>query len=77
MKRMTDLINGKTPEAIKAALCICTHGGCAKYNCAYEADGDCSGSVMSDALELIDRLEMQVKRRDELLRIMGVSLGEE
>lgn len=56
---MGDLINGRRPEEIKNALCVCTNGGCAKYRCAYEEDGDCSGSVMRDALELIKHLEAQ------------------
>lgn len=56
---MGDLINGRRPEEIRNALCVCTNGGCTKYKCAYEEDGDCSGSVMRDALELIKRLESE------------------
>lgn len=56
---MSELINGRTPEAIKGALYVCTNGGCNRYNCAYECDGDCSGSVMREALALIKHLEAQ------------------
>lgn len=56
---MTELINGKRQEQVRNALCICTNGGCTKYKCAYEEDGDCSGSVMRDALALIKHLEAE------------------
>lgn len=56
---MSELINGKRMEQIRNALCVCTNGGCSKYKCAYEEDGDCSGSVMRDALELIKHLESE------------------
>lgn len=55
----------KTPEEIKNALYNCTHGGCYKHECAYEDDGDCSGSVMKDALAYIEQLEEQI----QLMRI--------
>ena len=74
---MSEMINGKRPEQVKAALCICTGGGCSRYTCAYEADGDCSGSVMRDALELVKRLEARVAKQDELLAALGVSIPEE
>lgn len=58
---MDNLINGKTPEQIKEALCICTSkSACALYRCPYEPYiewATCHEHVMLDALELIKRLE--------------------
>lgn len=73
---MEQLINGKTPEQIRAALILCTSvdGGCGKYECAYKHDGDCSGSVMKDALALIEDFEARLIRREELLQVMGVKV---
>lgn len=73
---MEQLINGKTPEQIRAALILCTsmNGGCAKYECAYKHDGGCSGSVMRDALALIEDFEARLIRRDDLLKTMGVKV---
>lgn len=50
----------KTPEEIKEALRTCTSTGCGEAYCAYEHDGDCSGSVMRDSLALIEQLEDQI-----------------
>ena len=57
-----ELINGKTPEQIKEALCICTSkSACALYRCPYmeyiESD-NCKDHLMRDALELIKQLEV-------------------
>jgi len=69
-------INGKTPEQIRAGLIICTNerGGCGKYKCPYEEDGDCSGSLVRDALTLIERYEAHLVRQDNLLKALGVSI---
>lgn len=54
----TDKINGKTPEKIKEALCICTSkSACAFYLCPYIEAENCKDHLMRDALELIKRLE--------------------
>lgn len=53
----------KKPEEIKEALRICGASiGCGEAYCAYEHDGDCSGSVMRDSLSLIEQLEAQIPR---------------
>ena len=57
---MGDLINGRTPEEIKAALCVCTSAeACNLYGCYYSADNDCRTSLMHDCLALIQHLEAQ------------------
>ena len=57
---MNELINGKTPEQIKEALCVCTsEEACNLYGCYYSADNNCRDSLMRDALELIKRLEAE------------------
>ena len=55
---MVDLINGRAPEEIKAALCVCTsEGACNLYGCYYSADNNCRDRLMRDALAYIERLE--------------------
>ena len=57
---MSELINGRTPEEIKAALCVCTSAeACNLYGCYYSADNDCRTTLMRDALALIERLESE------------------
>ena len=69
-------INGKTQEQIRAGLIICTNesGGCGRYKCPYEDDGDCSGSLMKDSLMLIERYESYLVRQNNLLNALGVSI---
>lgn len=69
-------INGKTQEQIRAGLIICTdkNGGCQRFKCPYEGDGDCSGSIMRDALTLIERYEAHLTRQNDLLKALGVSI---
>lgn len=51
---------GRTPEEIKAALCVCTSAeACNLYGCYYSADNDCRTTLMRDALALIERLESE------------------
>ena len=71
----------KTPEEIKEALRTCTSTGCGEAYCAYEHDGDCSGSVMRDSLALIEQLEKKVEdaeaaiqERDRIIDLMKEQL---
>ena len=58
--QMSKPINGRTPEEIKAALCVCTSAeACNLYGCYYSADNDCRTTMMRDALALIERLESE------------------
>lgn len=57
---MENLINGRTMEEIKAALCVCTSAeACNLYGCYYSADNDCRTTLMRDVLALIERLESE------------------
>ena len=57
---MSELINGRTPEAIKDKILWCCSAMCCG-ECKYDADGDfCSSdTVLKDALALIERLESE------------------
>lgn len=56
---MAEMINGKTPEEIKAALDYCSHDTCGDNDeCAYlDEEIRCWEKVMKDALEYIQHLE--------------------
>lgn len=60
---MTDLINGRTPEEIKAGLRACTTGKTPGYgcnaHCPYLNVPNCWLPVKVDALALIEHLEAQ------------------
>ena len=60
---MTELINGRTPEEIKAGLKACTTGKTPGYgcnaHCPYLNVPNCWLSVKADALALIEHLEAQ------------------
>lgn len=57
---MSELVNGRTPEEIKAALCVCiSEEACNLYGCYYSADRNCRDSAMRDALAYIQRLESE------------------
>ena len=63
---MTELINGRTPEEIKAGLKACTTGKTPGYgcnaHCPYLNVPNCWLSVKADALALIEHLEAKVPR---------------
>lgn len=70
---MSDLINGKTPKEIKAALVMCSEICFGRSDCPYY-DGvneRCQTKLTFDALALIERLEVALKceqvARDVLL----------
>lgn len=65
-------VNGKSPEQIKAAMCICIDYGCGNYRCSYEEYGDCIESMKRDSLEYIKQLEAKLSERSELLANLGV-----
>ena len=77
------LINGKTPEEIKATLKRCGKERCKSDKadtCAYYVDclvGATRLKLMKDALSLIERLEAKLARQDALLAEMGVRVPEE
>ena len=58
---MSELINGRTVEEIKRGLRVC-NGWC-DLECPYsEIEYGCVGTMVRDALALIERLEAQVPR---------------
>lgn len=63
---MTNLINGRTPEEIKAGLRACMTGKTPGYgcnaHCPYLNVPNCWLSVKADALALIEHLEAKVPR---------------
>ena len=67
VRRMADLINGRTPEEIKAGLKACTTGKTPGYgcnaHCPYLNVPNCWLPVKADALALIEHLEAKVPRR--------------
>lgn len=77
---MTDLINGRTPEAIKRWISsLITCNTCSKEHetgCEYgERTEDCQMCI--DTIAYIERLETKLSRRDALLAEMGVRIPEE
>ena len=52
---MGELINGKTPEQIKAAIRYCENWSC--DDCPYADVLGCGDAIQRDALALIERLE--------------------
>ena len=56
---MGDLINGRTPEVIKAAIEKCVDGDC--DGCAYDDVLGCSTAQAYDTLAYIERLEVALK----------------
>lgn len=78
---MTDLINGRTPEEIKAGLRACTTGktpgyGCNAY-CPYLNVPNCWLSVKADALALIEHYEQRIVKLTTVLAEMGVTVDKE
>lgn len=74
---MSELINGKTAAQIKVGLkCEIKCSLCSYHDLVLEGKG-CAYQAQRDAVELIERLETKVARRDELLKVMGVTVPEE
>ena len=82
---MSNLINGRTPEEIKAAV-LCAERGtipdCEK--CPYCGVVDEQGvrsfacyQAEFDLIAYVERLEAKLARRDALLAVMGVRVPEE
>ena len=69
---MTDLINGRTPEEIKAAIEHCKSGECT--GCSYQDCMWCEDQIYCDALDLIKRLEQRIAKQNNLLAVLGVSI---
>ena len=82
---MGKLINGRTPEEIKAAV-LCTERGTIPdcENCPYCGAVDEQGfrsfacyQASFDVIAYVERLEAKLARRDALLAEMGVRIPEE
>lgn len=65
-------------EEIKKALTMCAVG-CNKVCPYHEAteDYDCQEILISDALALVNQMEEQIAKRDNLMAVMGVSIPKE
>lgn len=72
---MGELINGKTPEEIKAALKVCPEDINDCPLCPYTLSFTCRDNVMRDALALIERLESE--RDAAIRRKMEINKGRE
>ena len=62
---MPNLINGRTQEDIKQALCVCIdEEECEPFSCHYYFCDNCHRNLMRDSLAYIEHLEAE---RDALL----------
>lgn len=61
VKRMTDLINGRTPEQILFNVMECAHGHCLS-ECPYDSSDECTEDLLYDALTLIEHLDAKVPK---------------
>ena len=73
---MSEMINGKTTEAIRDALRFCHHPHTWCNQCAYHGEILCDDKLKRDAAEMIRRQGKTIKERNALLAVMGVSVPE-